>query len=263
MTQIVIDLGELERLGTAWADAEMQLAGLVADVQRRVLSAGFDLLPPYGVDPGPVLSDIESACSRLMADSLSLETETAEVRQALWEAAQAQHASLGPYAAAMPDLWWFKAHAIVAPAVPAVVAPAPGAALPESALPESTLQLGIVNTAAQWEGVPYVWGGGHDAVGAIRGTGVDCSGLVHQVFGENGISISGTAQNMYDHATPVASLAQAKPGDLLFWGTPDDIHHVAIYIGGDEMIEAPHTGAFVHAVPVYLDGFAGIGRVLP
>ena len=67
---------------------------------------------------------------------------------------------------------------------------------------------------------------------------------------------------------PHPSLDQLQPGDLLFWATntadPASIHHVALYIGGGYMIEAPHTGAVVHVTPVYLDGYFGATRpVLP
>ena len=139
------------------------------------------------------------------------------------------------------------------PAVP--VAPPPGS---------SSLDAAIVATAGTWIGTPYLWGGGH--AGGIVSPGaeeVDCSGLVRQVFGENGIDLSGTAATMYATGAPVADLASARPGDLLFWGTPSNIHHVAIYIGDGKMIEAPHTGATVHETAVYHGDFLGIRRVLP
>jgi cell wall-associated NlpC family hydrolase len=258
VTQIVIDLDELDQLIVTWGQAEMQLAGIVADVRRRVLGAGFDLLPPYGVDPSLVLADLESACGRLMTDTVFLEAGASELQRALWEGAQAGHVGLGPYSAALPDLWWFKTHATTEAASTSSGLASPGVPLTGTPLDER-----IVLTAERWEGIPYLWGGGHGAVVGTGLTEVDCSGLVHQVFGENGIAITGTAQDMYDNSTRVPDLAQAQPGDLLFWGTPDDIHHVAIYIGNDEMIEAPHTGAVVHVTQVYLDGFAGIGRILP
>jgi peptidoglycan DL-endopeptidase RipA len=45
-------------------------------------------------------------------------------------------------------------------------------------------------------------------------------------------------------------LAQKRPGDMLFWGTDGDVHHVALYIGGEQMIEAPYSGAAVRVAPV-------------
>lgn len=132
---------------------------------------------------------------------------------------------------------------------------APGPTIGGAASPK------VVNSAMAWVGEPYQWGGGHGKVGAPHSTHVDCSGLVTQVFGENGIAITGTAADMQRKGTAVPSLAQARPGDLVFWGNP--AHHVGIYIGNGQMIDAPHTGASVRIEPVVGFGrdFSGIRRV--
>jgi cell wall-associated NlpC family hydrolase len=49
-------------------------------------------------------------------------------------------------------------------------------------------------------------------------------------------------------------LAQKQAGDMLFWGTSGDVHHVALYIGGEQMIEAPYSGAAVRVTSVRYDG---------
>jgi cell wall-associated NlpC family hydrolase len=55
-------------------------------------------------------------------------------------------------------------------------------------------------------------------------------------------------------------LSDLQPGDLLFYG-PGGGDHVAMYIGGGQMIEAPYTGANVRIVGArFGGGFAGAGR---
>ena len=73
----------------------------------------------------------------------------------------------------------------------------------------------------------------------------DCSGLTMMAWGEAGVTMphGSYAQNgMF----PSVSLDQLQPGDLVFWPG-----HVGISLGGNMMIHAPHTGAFVEVVPLY------------
>jgi cell wall-associated NlpC family hydrolase len=100
----------------------------------------------------------------------------------------------------------------------------------------------VVAVAAEQLGTPYVWGG------ASPSQGFDCSGLVQYTFGQLGISVPRTAAGQEQVGTPVASLAEAQPGDLLFFepgqnGAPaGEAGHVGIYIGNGQMIAAPQTG---------------------
>ena len=262
--QITVDPTELDALGQLYESSQQELSGIVDDIRRRMLNIDFGQLARYGINTGTWLAEIDHDSSRLTDDTIRLQQGAAELRQQLWQVVQAQPGGLGPYAAALPDLWWFKARALPDGPGPAAGLGAAMAPAAPAAPVAGTLSGGqIVATAEQWIGIPYLWGGGHGAVVGPRGVNVDCSGLVHEVFGENGFNIGGTAATMYASGTPVASLAQAQPGDLLFWGTPGNIHHVAIYIGNGQMIEAPHTGAWVHETAVYGGDFAGIRRVLP
>lgn len=259
--QITIDLQELDALGELWDSSQQQLSGIIDDLRRRMLTIDFSRLASYDIDGSSWTSQFDRDCSRLIDDTLRLAQGTTELRRQLWQAGQAQPGALGPYAAALPDLWWFRSRALATSPAPASATSdqlATGAMVPGTQTGQQ-----IVATAQQWVGIPYQWGGGHGAVVAARGVNVDCSGLVHEVFGENGIKIGGTAANMYASGSPVADLAHAMPGDLLFWGKGSNIHHVAIYIGDGKMIEAPHTGAWVHVTNVYGGDFAGIRRVLP
>ena len=53
-----------------------------------------------------------------------------------------------------------------------------------------------------------------------------------------------------------------RPGDLIFFGTPNNVYHVGIYIGGGEMIDAPETGKFVSISSIYWSSLLGAGRVV-
>ena len=100
----------------------------------------------------------------------------------------------------------------------------------------------IVADAASYIGVPYQWGG------VSAQTGFDCSGLVQKVFADQGISLPRTAAEQQAVGVSVASLAQAQPGDLVFYGSPAT--HVGIYIGNGKMIDAPEAGTSVRVDPV-------------
>ena len=86
----------------------------------------------------------------------------------------------------------------------------------------------IVNAAYSQIGVPYVWGG------ATPGVGLDCSGLVQYCYRQAGISIPRTSGDILAAGTIVSN---PQPGDIC-WTSG----HVAIYIGGGQMIEAQQTG---------------------
>jgi cell wall-associated NlpC family hydrolase len=266
--QITIDTGQLDALGNLHQQAEDELSGIVSDLRRRLLNTDFSALTGYGLTADPYVAEIEQACGRLADDVFRLTGLVSILRQELWLAAGEQPGGVGPYSAALPDASWFKLQAASQPASSTTLAASslppvsPGGSAVPAPIP-GDISANIVATAEQWVGVPYLWGGGHGGVVAPRQENVDCSGLVHEVFGENGLSIGGTAADMYSMGTSVPDLADALPGDLLFWGTSSDIHHVAIYIGNGQMIEAPHTGAWVHVTNVYGGDFYGIRRVLP
>ena len=94
---------------------------------------------------------------------------------------------------------------------------------------------GLVGAARRAIGVPYVWGG------SSIPPGLDCSGLVYWAARQLGWGWPRlTAAGYQSGSTPVAWGSQI-PGDLLFWGSP--AHHVAIYAGGNRMVEEPHEGA--------------------
>ena len=110
-----------------------------------------------------------------------------------------------------------------------------------------------INYATQQLGKPYVLGGaGPNAF--------DCSGLTMKSWAAAGITLPRVAAEQYA-AVVKYPYSQAQPGDLLFWSGASGIYHVAIYVGGGKMIEAPHSGANVRLVAVYTAGLLGyVGR---
>jgi cell wall-associated NlpC family hydrolase len=125
-----------------------------------------------------------------------------------------------------------------------------------------------VAAAERWLGTPYAWSGGTPS-GPSYGTppdegvlGFDCSGLALYSWAQEGVGLphySGYQYNSGSHP----SMSSLLPGDLLFWsydGTPSTIHHVAIYIGNNQVIEAPESGDVIKIVPVWYDGLVGATR---
>lgn len=115
----------------------------------------------------------------------------------------------------------------------------------------------IINTAMNYLGVPYVWGGSTPS-------GFDCSGFVQYVFKKNGVSLPRTAASQSGVGTSV-SRSNLQPGDLVFFSNGGGISHVGIYIGNGNMVHAPHTGDVVKVTSInssyYISHYAGAKRV--
>ncbi|SRR5258708_7815110 len=110
----------------------------------------------------------------------------------------------------------------------------------------------ILETATLLLGDTYVWGGlsPSDETHKIRLTGVDCSGLTHLSYRVNGVTIPRDSMEQYMKAEKIQR-KDLKPADLIFSSkadNPQKITHVALYAGGDQIIEAPQTGMMVRKV---------------
>ena len=129
---------------------------------------------------------------------------------------------------------------------------------PTTSVPSSSNGSAIVATAKKYLGYKYTYGGSSPS------TGFDCSGFTSYVFKQYGISLSRTAAGQYSNGVAV-SRSNLQPGDLVMFGK-SGINHVAIYIGGGQIIHAstPSTGVRIDSLSTgyYNNNYVGARRVL-
>ena len=113
----------------------------------------------------------------------------------------------------------------------------------------------VIEEAKRFLGVPYRWGGSDPA------TGLDCSGFVQEVYENLGIKLPRVSRDQARQGEPVASLADARPGDLVAFGSP--VNHIGIYVGDGQMIHAPRTGDVVRIAPIGNRQITAIRRIIP
>ena len=128
--------------------------------------------------------------------------------------------------------------------VPAPAPAPPPAPVPTPAPAPSGDPASAVAFAAAQLGDAYRWG-------AAGPDSWDCSGLMMMAWRAGGISLPHSSAGQYAASTPIAA-ADLRPGDLVFWGaSPSGIYHVAMYVGGGEIIHAPRTGRPVSRESMY------------
>lgn len=93
----------------------------------------------------------------------------------------------------------------------------------------------VIQESFKYLGVPYLWGG-------TTPQGFDCSGYMQYIFAKVGVNLPRVSEEQQTVGQPVAS-NDLQPGDLIFWGYP--AHHVGMYIGNGQYIQAPHTGDYI------------------
>jgi cell wall-associated NlpC family hydrolase len=150
----------------------------------------------------------------------------------------------------------------------AVSAPSGGTAGAPSA---SAAQRAIAGARSQL-GVAYSWGGGGSSGPSYgispdtRVYGFDCSGLTEYAYARAGIAVGGTSRDQWwNNRDKQVAATDLAPGDLMFWASGSaytSIYHVAIYIGGGQMIEAPDRGLTVRTSSVRF-GSQYFGAVRP
>ena len=126
-----------------------------------------------------------------------------------------------------------------------------------------------IDAAMDYLGTPYAWGGG-----GTRGPGpgidpdagvigFDCSGLTQYAYGRAGIQIPRNSKAQYA-ALPKVSSNSLQAGDLVFWGSdagdPGSITHVALYLGGGRIVQAPQSGDVVKVSDMWWRNYVGAVR---
>lgn len=97
----------------------------------------------------------------------------------------------------------------------------------------------LYDEATNYLGLKYVWGG------ASLTKGADCSGFTQQIYKKFGVSLPHKASYQAKMGTKITSKSDLQAGDLVFFGSKNNITHVGIYGGDGKFIESPHTGASV------------------
>jgi hypothetical protein len=124
--------------------------------------------------------------------------------------------------------------------------------------PAEQVAAAAVQFAYSQLGHPYQWG-------ATGQQGFyDCSGLMLQAYRAGGVQLPRTSREQWFFGARVWNVADLQPGDLVFYAynlaDPSTIHHVGIYIGAGNMIDAPYTGAVVRITPFLRGDFIGAVR---
>ncbi len=127
---------------------------------------------------------------------------------------------------------------VLGPGAAVNMAAGPGAsnvaAGPGSADLTSATRTAIVAYAKQFLGNPYVYGG------TSLTNGADCSGFTMRIFEHFGIDTGRSSRDQAAKGKEIA-LSELQPGDLVFYASGDYINHVALYIGGGQIIHASNS----------------------
>jgi cell wall-associated NlpC family hydrolase len=139
-----------------------------------------------------------------------------------------------------------------APPPPTNPAPPPAPPPPPGNAPAPGWQIALAYARAQL-GKPYLWGGAGP-------NSFDCSGLTMMAWGAAGVALDHYAPDQYA-VTRRIPIPDLQPGDLVFYGSPSNVYHVGLYVGGGVMIQAPSTGQVVSYSTIYFSGLFAGGRV--
>jgi cell wall-associated NlpC family hydrolase len=223
---------------------ERQLQALKAKRQATVsaLAAKKQQIDAALAEQKRLLASIHSTIQQLQQQEAQREQRLRAEAEARLQAAE--RAAAAARAAQQAQ----QAQATTAPPAPTTSS---GTVAPPVSIPVTSTGAGhpqAASIAMRYLGVPYVWGGSSPS-------GFDCSGLVMYVYAQLGISLAHFTGAQWSETMPI-SMSQAQPGDLIFF---NGVSHVGIYLGGGQMVDAPHTGSVVRVESIggfgSIDGF--------
>ncbi|WP_157647674.1 NlpC/P60 family protein [Actinomycetospora chiangmaiensis] len=260
------------RQAAADAQAAADTARSAADAARTQLAAAQSAVVATQQRIAGVTAQRDAARARLATLEASDATLAAQRQRAEAAEAARTQAQAAADAAARTAAQQRLARAVPKPAVTTpdpgppsgTGQPAPDAPTAPAA-PADPVEV-VIDRALSELGTTYAWGGGNgqgptrgirdggvaDAFGDFDRIGFDCSGLMVYAFAGVGKQLPHYSGYQAD-AGPKFPLAQRQPGDMLFWADGEGIHHVALYLGDDKMVEAPESGKVVRVVPVRFD----------
>lgn len=133
-------------------------------------------------------------------------------------------------------------------------------AAPRTPVANSRAAAGAIHFAQQKLGTPYLWGGDGTPEDGGR---FDCSGLTKAAYASVGVELPRVANDQWNTG-PHPSRDELQPGDLVFFAydleDSRSIHHVGIYVGDGQMINAPYTGAKIRFDPIDSADYFGATR---
>jgi cell wall-associated NlpC family hydrolase len=247
-------------------------------VALQVQAAGAEAAARTGLETAAGLQEQAAAALTVAKDAevsaraqaAALDAQEAQLQSELTAAQGELQGLIGERAAA--DRAAQAAAQVARPVVtppPAGIAPAPAGNGAQAGAGDTSSAQRAVDAAMAYRGTPYAWGGG-----GTRGpgpgqapdegvVGFDCSGLTQYAYARAGIAIPRNSRAQYT-SLPKVSSKDLRPGDLVFWATdvsdPDTIHHVAIWLGGAMMLEAPQSGSVVKVSDMRWKGYIGAVR---
>lgn len=222
--QLDAALAQLEKDRAQSLESQQELDSLRSEIEDKVATQRAEIVE--------INAAIERAERRREAREAARAAAAAEAARAA-EAAAAQAAEEAATQVAE--------EAATESADPVSIAPAPA--------PSERARV-AVEAALDQVGKPYQWG-------AAGPDSFDCSGLTMWSWAQAGVALPHNSGAQYAATTRVDQ-SDWEPGDLIFAGSP--IHHVGMYIGNGQMVEAPYTGAFVRVVSAYRSDYVGAGR---